>query len=179
MRNIFERVKQWNTLTRIWHLYDAKWQDPFDSAKVIQKYLKGLHKPIYHPLADCGDHVVVINCKEIAMRGDEWRKRAYFHHTGYAGGGTYTLAWELHDKNPLMIMKKAVYRSMKGNLQRRYTMERLHLYAEENVPQDIIENISSVIPQLRDVPMRLDRMPEDQVKGYPKIWDLPKDYVVR
>lgn len=53
--------------------------------------------------ADCGDHVVVINSKEIAMRGDEWRKRAYYHHTGYPGGASYTLAWELHDKDPTLV----------------------------------------------------------------------------
>jgi large subunit ribosomal protein L13 len=54
-------------------------------------------------LDDCGDHVVVINSKDIALPGDEWRKRVYFHHTGYPGGATWTLAWELHDKDPTMV----------------------------------------------------------------------------
>ncbi|XP_075215090.1 mitochondrial ribosomal protein L13 [Lycorma delicatula] len=177
--SIFGRVKQWNTFTRVWHLFDARWQDPFQSAVVIQKFLKGLHKPIYHPLADCGDHVVVINSKEIAMRGDEWRKRAYYHHTGYAGGGSYTLAWELHDKDPTMVLRKAVYKSLKGNLQRRYTMERLHIYPDENVPDDIKENIGNVIKRLRPVPIRLDTYSEDYIKQFPKIWNLPKDYIIR
>ena len=30
----FERVKQWTAFSRTWHLYDAKWQNPFHSAKV-------------------------------------------------------------------------------------------------------------------------------------------------
>ena len=30
----FERVKQWSTFARTWHIYDAKWQNPFQSAKV-------------------------------------------------------------------------------------------------------------------------------------------------
>jgi len=54
-------------------------------------------------LDDCGDHVVVINSKDIALPGDEWRQRVYFHHTGYPGGATWTLAWELHDKDPTMV----------------------------------------------------------------------------
>lgn len=52
---------------------------------------------------DCGDHVVVINSKEIALAGTEWRKRVYFHHNTYHGGATWTLAWELHSKDPTMV----------------------------------------------------------------------------
>lgn len=54
---------------------------------------------------DCGDHVVVINSKEIALCGDEWRKRVYFHHNTYHGGATWTLAWELHEKDPTLVTK--------------------------------------------------------------------------
>ncbi|XP_037084852.1 39S ribosomal protein L13, mitochondrial-like [Pollicipes pollicipes] len=103
-----QRAKQWATFSRIWHIYDAKWQNPFESAKLIAAYLKGQHKPIYHPLSDCGDHVVVTNCREIALPGPEWYQRVFFHHTGYPkGGATWTLAWELHRKNPTMIMQRA------------------------------------------------------------------------
>lgn len=35
---------------RIWWLYDAKYQCPFRSAKIIAGYLQGQHKPIYHAL---------------------------------------------------------------------------------------------------------------------------------
>lgn len=56
-------------------------------------------------LDDCGDQLVIINSKEIALRGDEWKKRAYFHHTGYPGGASWTLAWELHQKDPTMVEK--------------------------------------------------------------------------
>ncbi|KAG7197421.1 hypothetical protein KM043_013281 [Ampulex compressa] len=117
--SVMRRGQQWGTFARVWHIYDATWQDPFQSAQRIKHYLMGLYKPIYHPTNDCGDHVVVINSKEIALRGDEWRKRVYFHHTTYIRGASWTLAWELHTKDPTMIMKKAVYTSMDGNLQRR------------------------------------------------------------
>ena len=35
----FERVKQWAAFSRNWHIYDAKWQNPFTSAKAITKVL--------------------------------------------------------------------------------------------------------------------------------------------
>ena len=33
----FDRVKQWAAFSRNWHIYDAKWQNPFTSAKTITK----------------------------------------------------------------------------------------------------------------------------------------------
>ncbi|KAG8260591.1 54S ribosomal protein L13 [Homalodisca vitripennis] len=53
--------------------------------------------------SDTGDHVVVINSRHVALPGDEWRRRSYFHHTGYPGGATWTMAWELHEKDPTMV----------------------------------------------------------------------------
>lgn len=68
---------------------------------------------------------------------------------------------------------------MDGNLQRRYTMERLHIYPDANVPSDIMNNVSNQIKQIRPVPKRLDHYDEGEVKKYPKIIDYPKDYVLR
>lgn len=128
-------------------------------------------------LDDCGDHVVVINTRDIALPGDEWKKRAYFHHTGYPGGASWTVAWDLHSKDPMMIMKKAVYRALGGTLARRPTMARLHLFANDKVPQEILENVSNQIRQQRPVPQRLDKIDEEIVKSFPKIMDYPDDYL--
>ncbi|XP_026474106.1 39S ribosomal protein L13, mitochondrial-like [Ctenocephalides felis] len=175
----FKRVQQWATFAKVWHVYDCTWQNPFKSAELIKTYIMGLHKPIYHPLNYCGDHVVLINSKEIALPGDEWRKRVYFHHTGYPGGASWTLAWELHDKDPTLIMKKAVYNSMKGNLQRRHVMNHLHIYPDDNIPEEIKCNITNQIRQLRPVPVRLSDIPEEVIKNYPKVIDWPEDYVLK
>ncbi|XP_063238593.1 large ribosomal subunit protein uL13m [Bacillus rossius redtenbacheri] len=173
-----KRVQHWATFARVWHIYDATWQNPFDSAQKIRKVLMGINKPIYHPLNDCGDHVVVINSRDIALPGDEWRKRVYFHHTGFPGGATWTPAWELHDKDPTMIVWKAVYASLVGNLQRRHTMQRLHVYADDQVPTDVLGNVTSVIRQTRRVPVRLDMYSDQQIQTFPKVVDWPKDYVM-
>ncbi|XP_065335942.1 large ribosomal subunit protein uL13m [Cloeon dipterum] len=173
-----KRVQQWASFARVWHLFDARWQNPFDSGVLIAKYLKGLYKPIYGSQSLCGDHVVVINCRHVALPGDEWRKRVYFHHATYPGSQTWTPAWEMHTRNPVMVMKKAVYTSMHGNLLRRHTMMRLHLFADEEIDPEIAPRISNVIKQIRPVPERLDLMPEEKVKSFPQIADLDKDYVI-
>ncbi|XP_012274715.1 39S ribosomal protein L13, mitochondrial [Orussus abietinus] len=177
--SVIQRAQQWVTFARTWHIYDATWQDPYISAEKIKHYLQGLHKPIYHPMNDCGDHVVVINSRRIALRGDDWRKRVYFHHNTYHGGASWTLAWELHRKDPTMIVKKAVYTAMKGNLQRRYTMERLHIFPDDDVPEDILQNVSSQIRQLRPVPVRLDHIPTEEVEQFPRIMDYPNDFILK
>ena len=52
---------------------------------------------------------MVINSRDIALPGDEWEKRVYFHHTGYAGGATWTLAWQLHEADPTMVSQWHVH----------------------------------------------------------------------
>lgn len=58
-------------------------------------------------------------------------------------------------------------------------MERLHLFPDANVPEDMMKNVSNQIRQLRPKPKRLDHYAEDEIKNYPKIIDYPKDYVLR
>ena len=79
----FQRVQQWSAFSKSWYLYDAKWQNPFQSARKVTPIIEGKSKPIYSPGVDCGDHVVIINSKHISLLGREWKLRVYFHHPGY------------------------------------------------------------------------------------------------
>lgn len=76
-------------------------------------------------------------------------------------------------------MQKAVYNSMKGNLQRRYTMQRLHLFSDGTVPEDVMLNVTNQLKQARVVPTRLDHIDPATVEKYPKVMNWPKDYVLR
>lgn len=78
-----------------------------------------------------------------------------------------------------MVMKKAVYNSMHGNLQRRHTMQRLHLFAGDKVPQKILANVTNQIRTPRTVPQRLDHIDKETLENFPAIMDHPKDYVLR
>lgn len=76
-------------------------------------------------------------------------------------------------------MHKAIYNSMKGTLQRRYTMQRLHLFPGTDVPDEIMANVTNQLRQSRLVPKRLDHIDPETVAKFPKIMDFPKDYVLR
>ncbi|CAC5399130.1 RP-L13 [Mytilus coruscus] len=170
----YNRVLQWSVMTRTWWLYDAENQCAFRSAKKIVNYLQGKHKPIYHPLSDIGDHVVVINTKLVAMRDDRWRKFTYPHHTGYAGGFSRASAWRLHDMDPTKVMHKAVYQRIKGNLLRPNIMRRLHLFPDDNVPDEIMANISDQIQQIQIVPKRLEDYSQLEKENFPQIFEWPE-----
>lgn len=66
---------------------------------------------------------------------------------------------------------------MDGSLLRRYTMCRLHLFPDSNVPEDLMKNVSSQIRQVRPCPKRLDHYTEEERRTFPKLIDLPHDYV--
>lgn len=72
-----------------------------------------------------------------------------------------------------------MYRAMHGNLQRRHTMQRLFIYPDEHISENILEKVSGQIRQLRQVPTRLDHIPEEEVKQFPKVMEYPQDYVLK
>ncbi|XP_036037771.1 39S ribosomal protein L13, mitochondrial-like [Onychomys torridus] len=76
-------AQQWATFARMWYLLDGKMQPPGKLAAIASKKLQGLHKPVYHQLSDCGDHVVIINTRHIAFSGNKWEQKVYSSHTGY------------------------------------------------------------------------------------------------
>ena len=93
----FQRVQQWSAFSKSWYLYDAKWQNPFQSARKVTPIIEGKSKPIYSPGVDCGDHVVIINSKHISLLGREWKLRVYFHHPGYNKVSATRLEFSLED----------------------------------------------------------------------------------
>lgn len=97
--------------------------------------------------ADCGDHVVCINTGKIAMPGDEWLKRVYFEHTGFAGGGSWTLAYELHEKDRTKVKHSNSCNfpmNSTSNLYFRNNADHVvrSLWCNENKPAATIHNVS-------------------------------------
>merc|ERR1719204_1620149 len=51
-------------------------------------------------MSDLGDHVVVVNCKDIAMLGERhWEHKIYRHHTGFPGGFREKTARQVWEKD--------------------------------------------------------------------------------
>ncbi|EDV23210.1 uncharacterized protein TRIADDRAFT_58258 [Trichoplax adhaerens] len=131
----FHRASQsLRTHARMWYLIDAKDQKVGRLATFVVKLLQGKTKPIYHPAADVGDFVVIVNTQDVVFTGKKWNDKLYRHHTGYPGGLKEIKAKDLHAKDPREVLRKAIYGMLaKNNL--RYTfMRRLYLYKDKKHP---------------------------------------------
>ena len=57
---------------------------------------------------DCGDNVIVINAEKINLTGNKLEEKTYIRHTGYPGGQRTLTAKVVKEKNPALLVEKAV-----------------------------------------------------------------------
>lgn len=87
----------------MWHLIDASKGPLGRIATQISIILQGKHKPIYHPMADVGDHVVVLNCAKTVLMENKMDTKLYRWHTTYAKGFREVNARHYLNKKPTMV----------------------------------------------------------------------------
>ena len=115
---------------RKWFLIDAAESATLGrlSAK-IATLLTGKYKPTFTPHTDGGDYVVVINADKVKVTGNKEEDKMYYRHSGFPGGLKEASLKELREKNPAMIIEKAVYGMLPTNKLRDDRMKRLKVYA--------------------------------------------------
>ena len=96
--------------------------------------LRGKHKVTYAPHADCGDHVIIINCEKAVLTGKKLDQKFYRWHTGWIGGLKEIGYRELMEKQADRAMKIAVEGMLPNNTLGRKAATRLRTYvgAEHN-----------------------------------------------
>eukprot|EP00180_Rhodochaete_pulchella_P000814 Plantae.Rhodophyta-Rhodochaete_pulchella.ctg16439.p1 GENE.Plantae.Rhodophyta-Rhodochaete_pulchella.ctg16439~~Plantae.Rhodophyta-Rhodochaete_pulchella.ctg16439.p1 ORF type:complete len:254 (-),score=22.12 Plantae.Rhodophyta-Rhodochaete_pulchella.ctg16439:780-1496(-) len=115
---------------KVWRLVDAKGQVLGRLASQIAVILMGKHKPLYLPSVLCGDPVVVINARHIAVTGRKLDQKKYHKHSGYPGGlNTMTLR-ELLDRKPTEPVMLAVKRMLPDNRLRKLMLDNLKIYPD-------------------------------------------------
>ena len=91
-----------------WYILDAAGRPLGRVATEAAKLLRGKHKPTFTPHVDTGDHVIIINCKDVVLTGNKLSQKIYRHHSGYIGGMKETPAAVMLEKNPEKAMTLAV-----------------------------------------------------------------------
>ena len=99
-------------IERKWYIIDAANKPLGRVATEAAKLLKGKHKPTYTPNIDTGDHVIILNAKDVILTGNKLDNKIYRHHSGYIGGMKETPARVMLEKNP----EKAMTLAIKGML---------------------------------------------------------------
>lgn len=57
-------------------------------------------------------------------------------------------------------------------------MARLHIFPDDKIPPEIAANITNQIRPLRPVPSKLEDIPAEVQEEVPKVFELPKDFVL-
>ena len=117
-----------------WYVFDAEGQVVGRLAAEIAKVLRGKNKPEFTPHVDTGDYVIVINAAKAVFTGKKLRKKVYFHHTGYLGGGKYATAGDWMRRFPERVIEHAVKGMLPKNKLGATLFTKLHVYAGAEHP---------------------------------------------
>ena len=95
-------------ITRKWYVLDAAGKPLGRVAAVAAHLLRGKHKTIFAPHADCGDYVIILNAEKAVLTGRKLEQKFYRHHSGWVGGLKETRYDKLMQENPDKAMMFAV-----------------------------------------------------------------------
>ncbi|MCL2057348.1 MAG: 50S ribosomal protein L13 [Oscillospiraceae bacterium] len=97
-------------ISRKWYIIDAAGRPIGRTATIAAHILRGKHKPIFAPHADCGDHVIIVNAEKAVLTGNKPTQKFYRHHSGWVGG----LKEIRYDKLMATKPEKAMMLAVKG-----------------------------------------------------------------
>ena len=132
MRTTFMQTNE--SVERKWYIVDAQDLILGRMAADVAVVLKGKHKPTFTPHIDGGDYVIIVNAEKIALTGNKWSQKKYYHHSGYAGGVSTRTATEMLDKQPQKIVEKAIRGMLPKGKNGDDMYRRLYVYVGPNHP---------------------------------------------
>ena len=112
-----------------WYIIDAANKPLGRVATEAAKLLRGKHKPKFTPNIDTGDHVIILNVKDVILTGNKLNQKIYRHHSGYIGGMKEVSAKVMLEKNPEKAMTLAVKGMLPHNSLGRAQLKKLRVYA--------------------------------------------------
>ena len=114
---------------RKWYVLDAAGKPMGRTAVIAANLLRGKHKADFTPNVDCGDFVIIVNCKDAVLTGNKLTQKFYRTHSGYAGGLKETRYDRLMASRPTLAMTLAVRGMLAKNPTQKWQLRRLKVYA--------------------------------------------------
>jgi large subunit ribosomal protein L13 len=119
-----------------WYVVDAKDKILGRLATEIATILRGKHKPTFTPHLNCGDYVVVINAKQVAVTGDRLDSKIYYRHSQYPGGLKQETLRQVLQKHPERAIERAVKGMLPHNRLGAQILSRLKVYPGPTHPHE-------------------------------------------
>ena len=117
-----------------WVLIDLAGKPLGRVATEIAEILRGKNRATYTPNTDTGDFVVAINASQIKLTGNKLEDKIYYRHSGYMGGLKQRTAQEQMDRDPAVLLQKAVKGMLPKNTLSRKILGKLKVYADAKHP---------------------------------------------
>lgn len=118
------------TVQRKWFVIDAAGKPLGRVAAKAASMLRGKHKVCFTPHVDCGDHIIIINCKDAVLTGKKLDQKVHYWHTGWIGGIKEIKYSKLMKTSPTRAMTLAVEGMLPKNSLGRKMAKRLRVYPE-------------------------------------------------
>src|SRR5881628_2090642 len=93
---------------RKWHVVDADGVVLGRLAAKVADVLRGKNKPIFTPMWDAGDFVVVINADKVKLTGKKETEKFFMTYSGWKGGEKFTSVAQIRAKHPEKLITHAV-----------------------------------------------------------------------
>ena len=113
---------------RKWYVIDAAGKTLGRVATQAAALLRGKHKPTYTPNVDCGDHVIIINAKDVVLTGKKLDQKQLRRHSRYPGGLKSTSYREVIAKKANVAVEIAVKGMLPHNRLGRQMFTKLNVY---------------------------------------------------
>lgn len=135
-----------DTVDRKWWVIDAKGQILGEVAVEAARLLRGKHKPIFTPHCDTGDHVVVINAKDVVFSGKKESEKIYTRFSGFVGGQRVETPRKVRETHPERLVERAVRGMVPKNRLGRAIMRKLRVYPGAEHPHEAQAPAAHPIP---------------------------------
>jgi large subunit ribosomal protein L13 len=119
---------------RKWHVIDADGAVLGRLAVQVANILRGKNTPVYTPHLDAGGFVVVVNAEKVRVTGKKEINKEYMSYSGWKGGEKYTSVARLRERNPEMLIHRAVKGMVPKNRLGRQLLTKLKVYKGPNHP---------------------------------------------
>ena len=112
-----------------WYLVDASGQTLGRLAANVARLLRGKHKPTYTPHLNSGDHVIVVNLKQVRVTGKKMTDKVYTSYTGYPGGLRKRAYGDMTSRHPTYPFRHAVSGMLQHGTLGKEQLRRLKVYS--------------------------------------------------
>lgn len=121
-------------LPETWYLVDATDRPLGRLASNLAKLLIGKGKPTFDPAVLAPIKIVVIQAEKIKLTGNKLAQKNYYRHSTHMGGLKTTPLSAVMQKNPALVLQKAVSGMLPKNKLRKPRLANLKVYPNDTHP---------------------------------------------